>query len=480
MPSGAYPYDLVPYGSTSVPAADCRRIEVIARLFGLPATPPSHARVLELGCGSAANLIPLALDHPRASFVGCDLSRSALASAQRLVDGLDLANVELRHADICEVDDGWGCFDYILCHDVFSWVSPSVRQKILTIQRCNLAPHGVGYVSCDALPGWRLHEIARDMMRYHVADRSDARQAVDRARSILAMGAAMQDRHPGAFAELLREEYLRFSTIPDAQLYHLAFSPHHHPFYFHEFIQALADAGLQFISDSSVTRVPGPLEPATRAFLDALPRLERQQYLDFLTNCTCHGALVCRRDAGILSSPDERVLHDCWVSMASDTRGESVAPDPVVGEALFRLAQRRPEFVAFSELAENGSPATGGFMEAYAAGTLDLALAPRQLSSRITDRPMVSPLVRLQARDGPTVTNQKCAPVRLTDLVRHVVLRLDGAHTRSDVRESLAREIGSGRLADDWIVRLKHDELDIERLLDDILGHLRDRALLIA
>jgi SAM-dependent methyltransferase len=207
MSSGVYPYDLVPFRSTSVPGADCRRIEVTARLFGLAASPCTRARVLELGCGSAANLIPLALEYPEANFIGCDLSRSALASAQRIIAGLGITNVELRRVDICDVDDGWGCFDYILCNDVFSWVSPGVRQKILTINGRNLAPHGVGQISYDALPGWHLLGIARDMMRYHAARLSDPRQAVDQARAILAMGAAVQDQKTGPYAELLREEY---------------------------------------------------------------------------------------------------------------------------------------------------------------------------------------------------------------------------------------------------------------------------------
>ena len=130
----------MPFRGSCVPSADCRRIEVFARLFGLTAAPCAQARVLELGCGRAANLIPLALEHPRGCFIGCDLSQSALASAHRLIDALGVTNVELRHADICDVDDGWGWFDYILCHDVFSWVAADVRQKILAIPSRNLAP----------------------------------------------------------------------------------------------------------------------------------------------------------------------------------------------------------------------------------------------------------------------------------------------------------------------------------------------------
>ena len=479
--SSGYPYDLVPFRSASVPGVDCRRIEVIARLFGLAAAPSTQARVLELGCGTAANLIPLALAHPQASFIGCDLSRIALASAHRIIEALDLTNVELRHVDIDDVDDGWGCFDYILCHDVFSWVAPEIRQKILAIQRRNLARHGVGYVSYDSLPGWRLHGIARDMVRYRVTDLSDPRHAVDHARAILAMGAAVQDQNPGPYAELLREEYFIFSAMSDEQLYHLAFSEHHQPFYFHEFIQRLGEAGLQFLGDSDATRLYLPREPeAVRAFLDELPRLDQQQYLDFLTNCTCRGALVCHRDVQIRSRPEESVLRDCGISLATSARRQLVAPDPLVQEALIRLEERRPEFVAFSDLVESSALPTSFFMEAYAAGMTDMALSPPSLSGRISEHPTVSPLVRLQAQDGSTVTNQKCEAVRLTDLVRHVVTLLDGVHNRSDVVESVAHEIKSGRFVNDWTVCLERDELDVGRLTADILRHVRDHALLVA
>jgi methyltransferase-like protein len=478
--SGVFPYDLVPLRSTSVREANCRRIEVIARLFGLTAASIAHARVLELGCGGAANLIPLALAHPRARFIGCDLSRTALASAQRLIDGLRLTNVEVRHVDIRDVDNGWGCFDYIMCHDVFSWVEPEVRHKILAIQKRNLAPRGVGYVSYDALPGWRLHGIARDMMRYHAAGLSSPQQAVERARSMLAMGAAVQDQSPGPYAALLREEYFLFSAISDDQLYHLAFSEHHQPFYFHEFARLLGDAGLQFLGDSDLTRLSGPREPPeVREFLDRLPRVEQLQYIDFLTNCARRGALVCHGDVRIHSHPEENALRDAWISLAPAARGELAAPDPLIGEALSRLAQRRPEFVAVSDLIDGGVPPTGFFMDACAAGMIDVALSPPRVSSRISDQPAVSPLVRLQARDGSTVTNQNCEAVRLTDLGRHVVTLLDGVHSRHDVAESIAREIESGRITD-WPFRQQDEELNVGRLTGDILRRLRDHALLVA
>jgi SAM-dependent methyltransferase len=479
MSSGAYPYDLVPFRGTSVPGANVRRIEVLARLFGLLAAPTAHARVLELGCGSAANLIPLALAHPGARFIGCDLSRSALGSAQRLIDGLGLTNVELRHVDICDVDDRWGAFDYVLCHDVFSWVAPMVRQKILSVEKRNLAPRGVGYLFYDALPGWRLHGLARDMMRYHAAGLSDPRQAVDQARRMLAMGAAVQDQSPGPYADLLREEYFRFSAISDEQLYHLAFSEHHQAFYFHEFVQLIGEAGLQFVADSDVTRLCGPRQPAAvREFLDELPRLDRQQYVDFLTNCAGRGALVCHQDVRITGRPEDAVLRDSWISLVA--RGELVAPDPLIQEALSRLAERRPGFVAFSELLERGEAPTRFFMDAYAAGLMDVALSPPCVASCVSDRPTVSPLVRLQALSDSTVTDQRGDAVRLTDLGRHVVTLLDGVHSRDDVAASVAHALESGTIVRDWMRHRPGGELDVGRLTDDILRRLRDHALLVA
>jgi hypothetical protein len=57
---------------------------------------------------------------------------------------------------------------------------------------------------------------------------------------------------------------------------------------------------------------------------------------------------------------------------------------------------------------------------------------------------------------------------------------LDSVHSRADVAESVAHQIESGRIANDWILRLEGDELDVGRLTGDVLRHLRDQALLVA
>ena len=106
-------------------------------------------------------------------------------------------------------------------------------------------------------------------------------------------------------------------------------------------------------------RLPGTEEPAAvRGFLDELPPLQRQQYLDFLTNCTWRCALVCHRDVRVRSCRDECVLHDSWVSLKTARRGELVAPDARIQEAVSCLEERRPESVAFGDLTESGARST--------------------------------------------------------------------------------------------------------------------------
>ena len=67
----------------------------------------------------------------------------------------------------------------------------------------------------------------------------------------------------------------------------------------------------------------------------------------------------------------------------------------------------------------------------------------------------------------------------MTDLARHVVTLLDGVHSRDDVAKSVAREIESGAVANDWMLRLPDGGLNAEGVTAKILRHLRDHGLLV-
>ena len=100
-----------------------------ATLFGMKPTPLDSCRVLELGCGDGANLIPVAFQWPESEFVGLDLSEQAVRRGNELIARLGLKNIVLHACNIMDVSAQFGSFDYIIAHGVYSWVPDPVRRE---------------------------------------------------------------------------------------------------------------------------------------------------------------------------------------------------------------------------------------------------------------------------------------------------------------------------------------------------------------
>jgi len=425
--TGPTTYDRVPYVGKPVAGADCRRLETIATLFNLSPAPPCSARVLELGCGTGNNLLSQAIEDDGVHFTGCDVTQSAIAAAVQQAKTLGLANVEFAHADLCDVDSSWGQFDYIMCHGVFSWVGPEVRQRILEIVRNNLTPHGVGYVSYNTLPGWHLWRVAREAMCYHSASFDEPEQAIAQARAMLALMAEAQTDDL-VYATLIRDEYFRLSQTTNSYLCHEMLEEHNQAFYFREFVDQAERAGLQFLGEAEMPRMfTWDLPPSARQFLEDMPLLVREQYLDLLRGSTFRKSLLCHRELAI----DRRVSHGALnrfsVSLSDHARLEPypagderskkmhrlegnerrlvIGPCELpyhnlgVAAALRFLGQRWPAFVTVEKLQEvasesvcpgaSDSEATDCLLrflwDAVTAGALELSLSPPGAASHISE-----------------------------------------------------------------------------------------------
>src|SRR5690242_20204752 len=97
-------YDEAPYESYAHPQTSPGQLAAVAWVFGLDPPRVANARILEIGCAAAGNLLPFAAMHPRARTVGIDLSLVHIEQARRRVKALALDNVELLHGDIARVD----------------------------------------------------------------------------------------------------------------------------------------------------------------------------------------------------------------------------------------------------------------------------------------------------------------------------------------------------------------------------------------
>src|SRR5579859_6795371 len=112
-------YDVVAYPSYTHNQTHPDRLAVIGQLFGLKPAPVQRCRVLELGCGNASNLVPMAWTLPKSEFVGIDLAATAIRMGEEMARALEVSNLRLVHGSLTEIDESWGQFDYIIAHGLY-------------------------------------------------------------------------------------------------------------------------------------------------------------------------------------------------------------------------------------------------------------------------------------------------------------------------------------------------------------------------
>lgn len=502
-------YDTVPYPKYPHRTAHPRHLETLARLFDMRPAPIQCCRVLELGCAAGSNLIPQAIELPESRFLGIDLSQRQIHDGQQTAAQLGLSNVELRHADILEVDESWGQFDYLLCHGVYSWVPPQVRGKILDIAQRNLAPQGVAVISYNTYPGWHLKGMVRDLMLYHARQFPDPQEQVAQAMALLEFMAGVTDKQ-GILGQLLREELAALQkSNQSGYIFHDHLEEHNQPFYFHQFMSEAIARGLQYLGDAEFDKMLLQNFPAAvQEHLQSLPLLRQEQYMDFLRNRRFRSTLLCHQGVPLnrhVIPAQMKQFHFAFfrdpevqnVDIRSDApavfrmnQNQIEVKNPLVKGALMYLKEVFPIHVAFEQLYRTSlarlaqvravDPKAPEFSEDTLAATLltgmtaslfEMCRTPPRCVHQIPARPLASPLARMQASSGACVTNQRHQMVHLDEFQRRIIHRLDGQHDRGALVQSLASAIASGEL----VVR-QRDHV-VPQVDPAALGNLVDTAL---
>lgn len=292
-------YDATPYESHPFPGTAPGHLEMVAHLFGLSAPKAATARVLELGCASGGNILPMAIRHPDSHVVGIDLSPVHIAQARAIVDELGLTNVELHQGDLGQIAPGLGTFDYIICHGVYSWVPPEVQAAILRVCRENLAPDGVAFVSYNSYPGWKAKEVVRDAMILRGRDERAKDQPLAYARGMIDFLAQVADPN-SLMGRIMAEHGGALKSFQDYYLEHEFLEPCNSPCYLTDFVREAGKAGLGYLGDTEIASmfvanygeaVSGPL---LRECGDSQVRLE--QYMDFVSNRAFRQSLLVHAD----------------------------------------------------------------------------------------------------------------------------------------------------------------------------------------
>jgi methyltransferase-like protein/trans-aconitate methyltransferase len=485
-PAALNSYDEVPYKSYPYPQTRPERLAAVATLFGMKPAPVDNCRILELGCSSGGNLLPLADRYPNSRMVGIDASRRQIAEGDEFAKRLGLPNIRLEHRDIMDVDQEFGEFDYIICHGVYSWVPANVQKKILSICRLNLAASGVAYVSYNTNPGWHMRGAIRDMMCYRARLFRKPQDRVRNARALLDFLAQAVPAEDNAYGLLLRNELNLLREKEDHYLFHEHLEEVNDPLYFHEFVERAEYAGLQYLGEAdfsvmSVQNFPPQIETVLRSFAGDL--IETEQYMDFVRNRMFRQTLLTHQDVSLdRSLPPERILGMYVASSAKpegivDVRSNAQAvfrgphavttsTEPLVKAALLHLCEIWPQSVPFAELLSiarsrlsteavvvdaahvttDARRLAEPLLRCYATGQIELSVAPSGFTLQIPERPLASPLARLQAESSNRVTTLRHEAITLSDLQRHVLRYMDGQHDRAALLEELALLVAAGSL----------------------------------
>jgi methyltransferase-like protein/SAM-dependent methyltransferase len=470
--SKASSYDDVPYESHGISDTHPEHLATMAELFGVAAPDPERCRFLELGCARGDNIMSMAVTLPGSSFLGVDGSARQIEDGQRRREAAGLANVRLRMADFNDLGEDLSEFDYIVCHGVYSWVSPETAQRLLRLCRRHLAPSGLVYVSYNTYPGWHWKGMLREMMAFHVRGLDDPTEKIRQARSLVEWlsRTAMEGSYRGVFEHL--SEHLE--GLPDHYVFHEYLEEHNHPLYFREFARRAAEAGLQYVGPARFYGEDPDVSPETAEALGGLgDRIVREQYLDILSNRTFRRSLLSATGAPARESPDADVVRRLFLSarakpkreepdvasdtveeFASDTGDRIATRRPVVKAALTALARRAPDVYTFDELSDAArrlagsaeSDATGGdlagfLLQAFRARLVDLLRRPPFFPREPTERPRASPLARIQAEKDEMVTTLQHRILHLDDLHRFVLVACDGTRDRGELIRLLTSAI---------------------------------------
>ena len=415
-------YEQHGYPAMSHPLSDPAVSAVAARLGGLEVTHPRRARILEIGCCSGHNLIPLALRWPESVFVGIDLAESPITEATRRATVAGVHNIEFHAADLRSFEPVGGPFDFIIAHGFFSWVPDEVKAALLRFCHQHLARAGVATISFNLECGWkpRLPVIAKV-------------RAIQQARG----------GDTASALEILK--FLTDSEAPEAAIIDdmlakgpaiLAFDdfgPVNDPWPLDRFAQAAADAGLRWLGESDPGgNIPSVLgeQKLQELKLAAPDPLGFQLAVDQAAGRTFRSGVLCRHDAPVAGrihvgsaadfsyragpEPQDPSDHEIWRAI------HSLAPSCLpLSDILARMPGWKPELVARQIL-------TG-----ITRGWVRPRIEPVEFSPEPPDHPRLDPFRLLSAREGLPLVDTWHQPCSFPPAHADVLAAMDGSLNRT-------------------------------------------------
>lgn len=463
-------YDQMPYESKPFPQSQPSRLGAIAKLFGLSAPPLKNCRVLELGCASGGNLVPLALLHPEAEFVGVDVSQRQVDAGRARIEKLGIKNFRLLCKSFTELAEDAGKFDYIICHGVYSWIPRALQDAIMSVIKARLSPEGVAFVSYNVLPGWRMLQPIRDAFLSVLPPGLEGTEKV-KAAIELAQFVSEASEGSGAYGEAFDWWLERFKTVRLDYIAHEYLEDTNDPIMFKDFAGRAAAHGLAYLGESDFQTMVAEHYPPHVA--EEIHRraggdmIAAEQLMDVVSGRKFRQTLLVHHSRAPLINrqltPDALNGLHLVGSMGMELKEEAeqtiiriggqdayTVKNNAMRKALAKFFDRFPAGSQVSDLAvgdEALSDVKKGFYSLVIAGLVVPFSEPVQAAATPANYPRASSLVLREARMSlPFTTNLRHELVGLEPATIFLLSKMDGSKNQEELIQLLAEEGRSGRI----------------------------------
>lgn len=291
------PYDELPYRSLPIEWTAPERLAVASLLHGGPRPPLDTYRVLELGCGDGANLLPLAFYRRRGNFVGVDGARSQIEIADARKAALGLPNIEFIHADfLTAAKQISGQFDYIIAHGIFSWVSNDARDALLELCASRLRQGGLLYLNYNTRPGWNVRGMVREFLLAQTAEISSLQDRAQAAQDVAAKVVASLTVGEHPYSQLLSNEFTFVCENHVSYVAHEFLAIDNHAYWRSEFLGLTGRYGFEYVADADFNYPSGkiPEDLGSRLRADGIVGRGLDDTVDLLRYRQLHTPILTR------------------------------------------------------------------------------------------------------------------------------------------------------------------------------------------
>ena len=475
-----YPYESFPFGQ-SHPV----HLHTLGTLFGLDPKPVQHSKILELGCASGGNIVPLAYLYPDASFVGIDLSDKEIDEGNVHVKNLGLKNIKLIQQSIVDFREPNEKYDYIICHGVYSWVNSEVREHIFRICTESLAPNGIVYISYNTYPGWHMVETIRDLMLWHSKSIDDPSLKAKSSREVITFISNGLKNNPSPYAQFFKTEIELITKQNDSYFLHDHLSTFNDPVYFYQFMDKANQYNLAYLSDVHLpVMMPDNLPESLSSEIKKINNIVvAEQYIDFIRNRRFRCTLLCHQSTVINRALKTDDIENFYikinarpekVDLAESDLGKNhelsfineVCKLKVINAisqwAMYLLYLNKDHFIHYHTLVKLIQEKTHiddiplikstinnelNLLRALLAGIIEISTYPPNYTTLIEEKPFSCPFARYQIDSNQNfVTNRRHQVIHLGALEKLLLKHSDGNHDINDLIKIVLEEVQSDRL----------------------------------